>query len=134
MRGPKISVLLIIKNAIPLVLGTLNSLRAQSFKNFDVIVVDGASTDGTLEVLREAARDLPLQIVSEPDRSLADAFAKGLRRADGDIVGMLCADERYYPNTLEQVVAWFEAQTPARRCAAARSISSTSAMRSSGAI
>ena len=69
-----------------------------------------------LDVLDEAAKELPLRIVSEPDRSLADAFAKALRRASGDIVGMLCADERYYPNTLEQVVKWFDAEPDAVMC------------------
>ena len=116
MRNPKVSVLLIVKNALPLVKGALQSLRNQTFKDFEVVVVDGASTDGTLEVLGRAAKQLPLRIVSEPDHSLADGFAKGLRRAIGDIVGMLCADERYYPDTLQQVVKWFEADPDAAMC------------------
>ena len=116
MPNTKISVLLVVKNAIPLVKGTLDSLRRQTFRDFEVIVADGVSTDGTLEVLREAANDLPLRIVSEPDRSLAEALAKGLCRATGGIVGMLCADERYYPNTLEQVFKWFEADPNAIVC------------------
>jgi len=116
VRTPKFSVLLIVKNAFPIVVGTLDSLKAQTYRNFDVVVVDGASTDGTLAVLHETAKELPLHIVSEPDRSLADGFAKALGRAAGDIVGMLCADERYYPNTLEQVVKWFEAEPNAVMC------------------
>jgi glycosyltransferase involved in cell wall biosynthesis len=116
MAYPRVSVLLVVKNGLPLIRGTLDSLRAQTFKDFEVVVVDGASTDGTADVLHEAATDLPLRIVSEPDRSLADGFAKALRRAAGDIVGMLCADERYYPNTLEQVVAWFSAEPEAVMC------------------
>ena len=108
--------LLIVKNAVPLLSGALASLKEQTFKDFEVVVADGASTDGTLEVLRAAASDLPLDVVSEPDRSLADGFAKALRRARGDIVGMLCADERYYPNTLEQVLDWFEADPDAAMC------------------
>ena len=116
MHSPKVSVLLVIKNAFPLVLGALESLKKQTFKDFDVIVADGASTDGTLAVLDEMAKHLTLRIVSEPDRSLAEAFAKGLRRATGDIVGMLCADERYYPNTLEQVIEWFEVHPDAAMC------------------
>jgi hypothetical protein len=113
---PKFCVLLIVKNAVPLLSGALASLKEQTFKDFEVVVADGASTDGTLDVLRSASSDLSLDIVSEPDRSLADGFAKALRRAKGDIVGMLCADERYYPNTLEQVLAWFEANPGAAMC------------------
>lgn len=116
MRSPAISVLLIVKNALPLVSGSLQSLKNQTYKDFEVVVVDGASTDGTLEVLNQAANDLSLQIVSEPDRSLADGFAKGLRRARGDMVGMLCADERYYSDTLEKVANWFAAEPKAVMC------------------
>jgi hypothetical protein len=116
VRIPKFSVLLIVKNALPLITGTLNSLRHQTFKDFEVVVADGASSDGTLEALRLARKELPLRIVSEPDRSLAEAFAKGLGRATGDIVGMLCADERYYPHTLEQAMKWFEAEPDAAMC------------------
>ena len=116
MRNPKFSVLLIIKNAVRLVNGTFDSLKQQTFRDFEVVVVDGVSTDGTLEALDEAGKELPLRIVSEPDRSLGEAFAKGLRRATGDIVGMLCADERYYSNTLEHVMKWFEAEPDAAMC------------------
>ena len=90
MRNPKFSVVLVVKNALPLVLELWICSGVRPFKDFDVVVVDGASTDGTLQVLHEAAKELPLRIVSEPDRSLAEALAKGLRRATGDIVGMLC--------------------------------------------
>src|ERR1700744_2910658 len=99
---PKISILLAVKNVIPLIHGTLKSLKEQTFMNFEVVVVDGASTDGSLEVLYEAARDLPLHIVSEPDQSLAEGFSKALSRAKGEIVGMISADERYYPDALQQ--------------------------------
>jgi glycosyltransferase involved in cell wall biosynthesis len=116
LSNPKFSVLLVVKNAMPLITGTLRSLEQQEFKDFEVLVVDGASTDGTLTVLHEAARKLPLKIVSEPDQSLADGFAKGLRRATGEIVGMLCADERYYPDTLAQIAQWFSAEPEAITC------------------
>lgn len=116
MRNPAISILLIVKNALPILAGSLESLKNQTCQDFEVVVVDGASTDGTLDVLRQAANDLPLHIVSEPDRSLADGFAKGLRRASGGIVGMLCADERYYPDALERVMQWFAAEPDAAMC------------------
>lgn len=116
VHSPKVSIALVVKNALPLVTGTLQSLKDQTFKDFEVVVVDGASTDGTLSALHAAASELPLRIVSEPDRSLADGFAKALRRASGDIVGMLCADERYYPNTLQKVAMWFEAEPDAVMC------------------
>ena len=116
MRKPRFSILLVLKNALPLVTGTLQSLKHQTFEDFEVVVADGASTDGTLDVLHEAANELPLRILSEPDRSLSEGLDKALRRATGEIAGMLCADERYYPNTLEYVSKWFEANPEAVTC------------------
>jgi glycosyltransferase involved in cell wall biosynthesis len=116
VRDPKISILLVVKNAMPLVTGALDSLKQQTFKDFEIVVADGASTDGTLEVLREAAKELPLRILSEQDRSLADGTAKGLPHLSADIVGLLGADERYYRNTLAQVLRWFEAEPNAVMC------------------
>ena len=95
MGTPKFSVLLVVKNGLPLVTGTLNSLQRQTCKYFEVVVADGGSTDGTLQVLRQASAVLPLRIVSESDRSLAEGTAKGLDNVAGEIVGMLSADERY---------------------------------------
>jgi glycosyltransferase len=112
----KASVLLVVKNALRLVSGTLESLRHQTFKDFEVVVADGGSTDGTLAALHQAAKELPLRVVSESDRSLADGTAKGLRHLTGDIVGMLSADERYYPDTIERAVKWFEAEPDAVMC------------------
>jgi len=108
VTAPRVSIVLAVRNAAEIVGGTLDSLRAQSFRDFEVVVVDGASTDGTTELLRAAAADLPIELVSEPDRSVSHALSKGLARATGDILGILCADERYYPHTLANAVRWFD--------------------------
>lgn len=111
MTAPRISIVLAARNCVGIIGGTLASLRAQSFRDFEIVAVDGASTDGTAEMLRDAQRDLPVKLVSEPDRSVSHALSKGLARATGDILGILCADERYYPNTLANAVRWFD-ETP----------------------
>jgi glycosyltransferase involved in cell wall biosynthesis len=67
------------------------------------IVVDGASTDGTLEVVRAVGGD-SLQVVSEPDRGVYDAMNKGIARARGDVVGILNSDDYYAaPDVLSSV-------------------------------
>lgn len=108
MTAPRISIVLAARDCAQIVGGTLDSLRAQSFRDFEIVAVDGASTDGTAELLRDAARDLPIKLVSEPDRSVSHALSKGLARATGDILGILCADERYYPSTLANAARWFD--------------------------
>ncbi|MBL8706879.1 MAG: glycosyltransferase [Rhodospirillales bacterium] len=109
--APRISIVLAARNCAQIIGGTLDSLRAQSFRDFEIVAVDGASTDGTTEILRDAQRDLPVKLVSEPDRSVSHALSKGLARATGDILGILCADERYYPSTLASAARWFD-ETP----------------------
>ena len=105
---PRLSIVLPVRNAAAILPATLKSLELQSYQNFEVLVVDGQSTDGTLDLLADASRRLPLQIVSEPDGSIAEAYAKGLRRANADLVGMSSADERYYPDAFSTVCAWFD--------------------------
>ena len=87
LNNPRFSVLLVVKNARPLLAGTLASLKSQTLKDFEVIVADGASTDGTLQMLHQATHDLPLRIVSEPDRSLSEGLAKVFRRTNGEMSG-----------------------------------------------
>lgn len=67
---------------------------AQDHPDTELIVVDGASTDGTLEVIRGYAGRLA-QVVSEPDRGIYDALNKGLRLATGDAVGFLHSDDTF---------------------------------------
>lgn len=101
---PSVVVVLVVKNAAEVLPGALQSLRDQTYKDFRVVAIDGHSTDGTLELLKRAAGNLRIKIRSEADRNLADGLAKGLRHAHGDIVGILCADERYLPDTIERAV------------------------------
>lgn len=70
----------------------IESVLAQNWPSFEHIVVDGGSTDGTLEVL---ARYPHLRVISEPDRNLYDAINKGLRLARGNQVGLLNSDDVY---------------------------------------
>jgi glycosyltransferase involved in cell wall biosynthesis len=72
----------------------IESVLTQCHPAFEHIVVDGGSTDGTLEIL---ARYSHLHVISEPDRNLYDAINKGLRLARGDIVGLLNSDDVYAP-------------------------------------
>ncbi len=107
MAEISVSIVVVVKDAAAILPGALDSLRAQSFKDFDVVAIDGESTDNTLEILKQASEDLTIDITSEADRSLSEGLSKGLSRAKGDIVGILCADERYRPDTLEKVVEFY---------------------------
>jgi glycosyltransferase involved in cell wall biosynthesis len=78
----------------------LESVRSQAYGGkVEHLVVDGGSTDGTLEILEAAG----VRYVSEPDRGLSDAVNKGIRLAEGEVVGWLNADDVYLPGALEAV-------------------------------
>jgi glycosyltransferase involved in cell wall biosynthesis len=88
----------------------LLSVKVQNYPDVEHIVVDGASTDGTVEVLRDyAARPgwEHLRWVSEPDRGQTDALNKGFRKATGSIVGWLNSDDRYQPGSFELIAQEF---------------------------
>jgi glycosyltransferase involved in cell wall biosynthesis len=106
--GPvKISVLTVCYNSERTIEDTIRSVRDQTYKDVEHVIVDGASTDGTMRVVTRY-RDCLAQVISEPDRGIYDAMNKGVLLATGDVVGTLNADDIYADETvLEQVAAIF---------------------------
>jgi glycosyltransferase involved in cell wall biosynthesis len=91
----------------------LASLRAQTCPAFEHLVIDGGSTDGTLEILAREAALGRLQWVSQPDAGMYDAINKGLSRASGEILAYLNSDDAWFPWSLETVVGAFAARPDA---------------------
>jgi glycosyltransferase involved in cell wall biosynthesis len=87
---------------------TIRSIKRQTFARFEHIVIDGGSTDETLDILRRHEGTYPLRWLSEPDRGMYDAVNKGMALARGDILAYLNSDDLYFPWTLEAVVEAFE--------------------------
>jgi len=105
-----ISVVTAVYNRIDTIEDTLMSLRSQTWPAVEHIVVDGGSTDGTLEVL-EANREAIAVLISERDDGIYDALNKGLSRATGDVVGILHSDDFFaHERVLEQVAVVFSNQ------------------------
>jgi glycosyltransferase len=88
----KISIITVTWNVCDTVSDCLASVAAQTHADCEHVVIDGASTDGTRELL-EAHRAQLAVLVSEPDRGIYDALNKGLARVTGDVVGLLHADD-----------------------------------------
>lgn len=103
---PAITVITPAFNAAATLPEALESVRAQSRPPLEHVVVDGGSQDGTVELLREAGD--AVRWVSEPDRGLAHAMNKGIAMAEGDVIGELNADDRYFPGTIAAVTEAFE--------------------------
>lgn len=101
----KISVITAVRNGRATLADALDSALAQDHPDTELIVIDGASTDGTLEVIQRYARRLA-HVVSEPDGGIYDALNKGLRLASGDAVGFLHADDRFaHAQVLSRIAA-----------------------------
>ncbi len=85
---------------------TLESVLSQNYPNLEFMVVDGGSTDGTVDILRRYDDKLSWW-VSEADRGQSHAINKGLRRATGNVVAWLNSDDLYLPNALQRVAEQF---------------------------
>lgn len=83
---------------------TVESIQSQTFQNLEHIVIDGGSNDGTIDILKQREHSYNMFWISEPDRGIAEALNKGLRKAQGQFIIVIQADDRFLnPNILEQV-------------------------------
>jgi len=89
--------------------GTIESVLAQREATIEYIIVDGASTDRTMQIVQEYA-DKICVIVSEPDDGMYNAINKGFARASGDIFCYLNSDDRYLPGTIKKVADCFASE------------------------
>jgi glycosyltransferase involved in cell wall biosynthesis len=85
---------------------TIRSVLDQDDANVEYLIMDGGSTDGTLDILRQI-HDPRFTWISEADRGQTDAINKGMRRAKGDILAWLNSDDAYLPGTLRTIAAHF---------------------------
>ena len=99
---PLVSVVTPSLNQARFVEEAIESVAAQDYPRLEHVVVDGGSSDGTVEILRRHAH---LRWVSEPDRGQADAIAKGFRMSSGAILAWLNADDLYLPGAVSTAVA-----------------------------
>jgi glycosyltransferase involved in cell wall biosynthesis len=99
VKLPSISIVTACLNAADTIERALESVAAQAYPDVEHVVVDGGSTDGTLEILRRAG----VRFVSEPDEGRPDAVNKGVAMTSGELIGFLNADDLYEPGALRAV-------------------------------
>jgi glycosyltransferase len=109
----KISVVTVVRNDASHIEETMRSVLEQEYPDVEYIVIDGNSADGTADIVRSFADRLAF-FVSEPDKGIYDAMNKGIRRATGDVIGMINSGDRYFPGALSKVAAAFGPE-PGRR-------------------
>ena len=102
---PKFSIITVTYNAASVITPTLQSIAAQSYRNFEFLLIDGGSSDNTVEIVRNSGIEIAV-LVSERDKGLYDAMNKGIARATGDYLCFLNAGDSFHtPDVLEKMVA-----------------------------
>jgi glycosyltransferase involved in cell wall biosynthesis len=106
-----VSIITVCFNSEKTIRRTLESLRDQISGNFEVIIVDGSSTDNTLEIVKEFD-GLVDRIISEHDSGIYDAMNKGVALATGEYIAFLNSDDAYLPHTIDAVVKCIKQHKP----------------------
>jgi glycosyltransferase involved in cell wall biosynthesis len=110
-QTPLISIVTPSFNQAEFIAEAIASVRLQSYRNYEHLIVDGMSTDGTVAIIRALAtgeEQTAIAWISEQDSGQSEALNKGFRRAKGEIIGWLNSDDRYLANCFEHVVKAFE--------------------------
>lgn len=104
----KISIITATYNSGNTVGDTLKSVLAQTYHDYELLVVDGASKDNTLEVVKkmEPLFEGRMRYISEPDKGIYDAMNKGIRMATGEVIGILNSDDFYTSDDALACIAW----------------------------
>ena len=108
---PLITVVTVVFNGEQYLEETILSVINQTYDNVEYIIIDGGSTDGTLDIIKKYEHAIDYW-VSEKDKGIYDAMNKGIRLANGEIIGLINADDYYLETTVESVVETFKVSKP----------------------
>ncbi len=95
MENLKISIITVCYNSAKTIKQTIESVLQQTYKNVEYIIIDGVSTDGTIEIVNEYLDNISI-FISEPDNGIYDAMNKGIKVAGGQVVGILNSDDVFF--------------------------------------
>ncbi len=106
-KYPFISVITVVYNNVSHLQKTIESVLAQKYKNYELIIIDGGSTDGTIDLIKKYKKKIDTW-VSEKDKGIYDAFNKGMKLARGDYLGFVNSDDILLPNALQILKNYIE--------------------------
>jgi glycosyltransferase involved in cell wall biosynthesis len=110
----KISIITPVKNRKKFIQGCIDSVASQTYVNFEHIIVDGMSTDGTLDIIKKNKKinKKNIRFISEDDASVGEAWNKGLSMVSGDVIGWLGADDRFSENNILEIISNYFKNNP----------------------
>ena len=101
-----VSIITVCYNSEKTIAQTIESVLQQTYPNIEYIIIDGKSTDRTMEIVEKYRQqfDHRLKVISEPDQGIYDAMNKGIRMAEGDLIGIINSDDFYEPEAVEEML------------------------------
>jgi len=106
LNRPLVTIITVVLNGEKTIGQTIRSVLEQSYPHIEYLVLDGGSTDQTVDIIRRYEKDGRIRWISEPDEGIADAWNKGIRMASGDIIGLINADDWYEPDAVEKILRY----------------------------
>lgn len=109
MTNPKITIVTPCFNSEATLEETIKSVITQDYDNLEYVVIDGKSSDGTLDIIRKYEDRIDV-VVSEKDKGISDAFNKGIARATGDLICFINSDDHLLPGVLQKVAREYDGE------------------------
>ena len=108
--SPKISIITVCKDSEKTIEKSIQSVISQDYPNIEYIIIDGKSKDNTLPIIRKYLGQINV-LISDKDNGIYDAINKGIKHANGDLIGILNSDDQYFPRTLSTVAKKYRSDT-----------------------
>ncbi len=103
ISNPLVTIITVVYNGEKYLQQTIDSVVKQEYDNIEYIIIDGGSTDGTLDIIKQNEAFIS-KWISEPDKGLYDAMNKGIKMAQGELIGMINSDDWYETDAVSLVV------------------------------
>lgn len=100
---PLISIITVVLNGEKFIEKTIKSVLNQTYRNIEYIIIDGGSTDNTLNIINKYKESIDI-LISEPDKGLYDAMNKGIKHSNGELIGMVNSDDWYELDSVSVIV------------------------------
>jgi len=108
MKNLLVSIVTVTFNRVKYLEETILSVKNQDYPNLEHIIIDGGSTDGTVELLKRYEREYNMKWISKKDKGITDALNKGFKMARGEILCWIDSDDIYLPGAIKEVMSLFK--------------------------